>query len=127
MNIDFFFIIFIISPFSIAFIKIKMKRDLSSFIVNFEVSLKFKKKRKKDLIVIFNILKDSFIFVAFNISFQIFIFLFKRFKFKASFKTTFKIKIILIKRFELKRAIENNNVSLYANDIYLYLKMYKEL
>ena len=128
MNIDFLFItVFIAFSFSIAFIKIKTKRNLSSFIVNFKISSKFKKKRKKNLIVIFDTLRDFFISAAFNILFRIFILLLKRFKFKTSFKTTLKIKIISIRRFKLKYAIEDNNVFLYANNIYLYLKMYKKL
>ena len=44
----FFFInVFIVLSFSIAFIKIKTKRNSLNFIVDFEILSKFKKKEKK--------------------------------------------------------------------------------
>ena len=91
--------------------------------MNFEIVFKLKKKRKIDVANIFVILKNSFIFV-FDFFSRVLISLIKRSK----FKFLLKIKMILIKRSKMKRKVDiENDLSLYVDNTYFFLKMHKEL
>ena len=91
--------------------------------MNFEIIFELKKKKKINVTTISIILKNSFISIFYFFS-RVSISLIKRLK----FKFLLKIKIILIKRSKMKRKIDiENNSLLYINNIYLFLKMYKEL